>query len=293
MESSIQKCLAFVTVVECGSFTKAAKRLSYSQSGVSRMVADLEGEWKINLLERHRGGVRPTSDGMKMLPFAKRLCEEYENLQVQVDELNGLQSGLIRIATFSSGAALWLPSIIKEFQKAYPNVDYEVMVGDYTEIEQWVLEGRVDCAFLPLPVAPALETIYLARDELLVVMPKDHPLAGAESFPVAALADEPFMLLEKGNGAEVERILRQFDLSPRIRFTTWDDYAIMAMVEKGLGISMLTEMIMRRCPYDIVAKSLDVPAYRDVVLAFRGAASSSLALRRFIEYLPFRAGDEE
>lgn len=288
MEVNLQKCIAFLNVVECGSFTKAAERLSYSQSGISRMIADLESEWKINLLERHKGGVRLTSDGTKVLPYVQSLCEEYNKLRMQVDEINGLQSGLIRIATFSSGASLWLPNIIKEFQKAYPNIDYEVMLGDYTEIEQWILEGRADCGFLPLPVSPALETIFMERDQLLVVMPKDHPRAHDDSFPVAALANEPFMLLERGNGAEVERILQKNDLNPRINFTTWDDYAIMAMVEKGLGISILTEMIMQRCPYDVVAKPLEVPAYRDVVLAFRGKDASSLALQRFVEYLPYR-----
>ena len=288
MEVNLQKCIAFTTVVECGSFTKAAERLSYSQSGVSRMIADLETEWKINLLERHKGGVRLTSDGTKVLPYVKSLCMEYDKLRMQVDEINGLQSGLIRIATFSSGASLWLPNIIKKFQKAYPNIDYEVMLGDYTEIEQWVMEGRADCGFLPSPVNDALETIFMERDQMLVVMPKEHPRANDETFPVAALANEPFMLLERGNGAEVERILKKNGLAPRINFTTWDDYAIMAMVEKGLGVSILTDMIMRRCPYDVVARPLDEPIYRNVVLAFRGKDASSLALQRFVEYLPYR-----
>ncbi len=96
------------------------------------------------------------------------------------------------------------------------------------------------------------------------------------------------MILEKGAGAEVEAILKKRGVHPRVNFTTWDDYAIMAMVEKGLGISILTEMIMRRCPYDVVAKSLDEPVYRDIVLAFKGKDRSSLALQRFIEYLPRR-----
>lgn len=288
MEMNLLKFAAFVQTVEDGSFTKAAERLHYSQSGVSRMIADLEKEWGITLLERHKGGVRLTSDGMKMLPYARSLMEEYGKLQVQVDELNGLQSGLIRIASFSSGASLWLPNIISEFQKTYPNIDYEVLLGDYTEIEAWIQEGRVDCGFLPLPVDPSLETIFMERDELVAVLPRDHPLAAAERFPVASLADEPFMLLEKGAKAEVAAILEKHGVRPRINFTTWDDYAIMAMVEKGLGISILTSMIMRRCPYDVVAKPLDEPAFHDIVLAYRSKESSSLALQRFLEYLPYR-----
>ena len=252
------------------------------------MVADLEADWQVSLLERRKGGVLPTPDGAKILPYVKSLCEEFEKLGVAVDELQGLHSGMIRIATFSSGASQWLPNIIKDFQHAYPNIAYEVMLGDYTEIEQWILDGRVDCGFIPLPVHPSLETVFLERDQMMAVLPLDHPLASRETFPLEALDDEPFMILEKGAGAEVEAIFKERGIKPRVNFTTWDDYAIMAMVEKGLGISILTEMIMRRCPYKVVAKSLEQPVYRDIVLAFRGKERSSLALQRFIEYLPRR-----
>ena len=144
MEANLQKYLAFVTTVERGSISKAADDLHYSQSGVSRMISDLEQEWSVNLLERHKGGVRLTTDGAKILPYAKSLCEEYDKLLQAVDEVRGLQSGLIRIATFSSGASQWLPNIIKDFQAAYPNISYEILLGDYTEIERWIMEGRVD-----------------------------------------------------------------------------------------------------------------------------------------------------
>ena len=288
MDPNILKYRAFAKAVELGSFTKAAEELHYSQSGVSRMVADLEADWQVSLLERRKGGVLPTPDGAKILPYVKSLCEEFEKLEVAVDELQGLHSGMIRIATFSSGASQWLPNIIKDFQHAYPNIADEVMLGDYTEIEQWILDGRVDCGFIPLPVHPSLETVFLERDQMMAVLPLDHPLASRETFPLEALDDEPFMILEKGAGAEVEAIFKERGIKPRVNFTTWDDYAIMAMVEKGLGISILTEMIMRRCPYKVVAKSLEQPVYRDIVLAFRGKERSSLALQRFIEYLPRR-----
>ena len=104
MDMNITKHMAFVKTAEYGSFTKAAEMLNYSQSGISRMIADLEKEWQVTLLERSKTGVKLTSDGMKLLPFAKSVCAEYEKLQMQVDELNGLQSGLIRIGTFSSVA---------------------------------------------------------------------------------------------------------------------------------------------------------------------------------------------
>ena len=288
VDTNIQKYMAFIKAVEYSSFTKAAESLNYSQSGISRMINDLEREWNVTLLERGRAGVRLTSDGMKLLPHAKSVCAEYEKLLMQVDELNGLQSGLIRIGTFSSVATHWLPKIIKAFQKDYPNIDYELLLGDYTEIEEWILDGRVDCGFLRLPTHPELETIFLERDQLMAIIPENHSLANCEKVPIAALCDEPFMLLEKGAKAEVSEIFERCGLKPQVRFITWDDYAIMSMVERGLGISILPQLILKRVPYKIIAKELEVPSYRDIGLALRNTKNASLAVKRFLNYLQYR-----
>lgn len=85
METNISKYLAFVKTVEYGSFTKAAEMLNYSQSGISRMISDLETDWSVTLLERGKSGVRLTSDGTRLLPYVRRVCEECEKLQIQID----------------------------------------------------------------------------------------------------------------------------------------------------------------------------------------------------------------
>lgn len=288
MDMNLQKYLSFVKTVEYGSFTKAAEILNYTQSGVSRMIGDLEKDWNVTLLERSKYGVKPTSDGMKLLPYVQSLCADFDKLKMQLNELNGLQSGLIRVGTFSSVATHWLPKIIKEFQKAYPNIEYEFLLGDYTEIEEWIHTGRVDCGFLRLPTHPDFETVFLQKDRLMAIIPENHPLADRDKFPIAALCNEPFMLLEKGAKAEISEIFERNKLTPNVRFTTWDDYAVMSMVESGLGVAILPELILKRVPYRIIAKELDVPAYRNIGLALRDKKTASLAVKRFIEYLQYR-----
>lgn len=285
MDTNLQKYMAFLKTVEYGSFTKAAEVLHYSQSGISRMIGDLEKEWNLSVLERGRSGVRLTSDGIKLLPYVQRVCREYQNLLEQVDRQCGLETGLIRIGTISSIATHWLPPVIKEFQKDYPNIEYELLSGDYGEIEEWLLTGRVDCGFLLLPASAELEIIPLKRDEMMVIMPQDHPLADCEAFPLKALEEEPFMLLERGEKSEVSQLLSQLDLHPKVRFVTLDDYAIMSMVESGLGISILPNLILRRTPYRIVKKPLAQPAYRELGLAMRDSRTASVAVKKFLTYV--------
>ena len=288
MEVNLQKYKAFIETVECGSFTKAADKLAYSQSGISRMIRELEEEWGVSLLERSRAGVRLTSDGMKLLPYVKNVCAEYQKLQMQADELNGIQSGLIRVGTFSSVATYWLPKMIRECQRLYPHVEFELLLGDYTEIEDWIATGRVDFGFLRLPTRPEFETEFLEQDSLLAVLPERHPLAENERVPVKSLCAEPFILLEKGAKAEIAEIFARCGLKPDVRIKTWDDYAVMSMVELGLGVSILPRLILQRIPYRVASRELDVPAYRNIGLALRDRKNASVAVKRFLEYVCFR-----
>lgn len=280
--------MAFVKAVEYGSFTKAAQSLDYTQSGISRMINDLETEWEVSLFERGRAGISLTSDGLKLLPQLKRICIEHEILMTQIEDLHDMQSGMIRIGTFSSVATHWLPNIIRIFKKDYPKIDFELLLGDYTEIESWIQNGRVDFGFVRLPSKAELETTFLEQDRLLVVIPQNHPLANCKKFPINELLNSPFMLLEKGAKAEISEIFEKHQISPQINFTTWDDYAIMSMVENGLGISILPELILQRIPHKIIAKELEVPAFRNIGIATREQKSLSLASKRFLEYLSYR-----
>ncbi len=289
MEASIQKYQAFLETVRQGSFTAAAQKLDYSQSGVSRMVADLERAWGVTLLERGRGGIHLTADGEQLLPMIQSVCEGDRRLQMQVDDLLGLSSGIIRIGVFSSVATHWLPRVIKHFQEDYPAIEYELLVGVYDEIRRWCEEGRVDLGFLPSTVrSDILETHQVQNDEYLVVLPEGHPLAERESLPVTSLCDEPFILLEKSGDHSVSSLFKAAGVTPQVRFKTIDDYAIMSMVESGLGIAILPSLILTRNPYHIVTRPLEPRAIRTVNVVFRRQEELPLATKRFLSYLDFR-----
>ncbi len=285
MENPLLKYLAFVKTVERGSFTKAAEDLNYAQSSVSKMIADLEKEWGMTLLERSKKGVCLTSAGEQLLPALRKVLNEHRELEEQIDGLKGLETGLVRIGTFSSVAINWLPEIFSQLQKEYPGIEYEMLLGDYEEVEHWIDVGRVDCGFLRLPTATNLDAIPLTNDEYKVVLPPGHAFAVRETVAITQLQQQPFLLLEHGGKTEVSDLLEKYKVNPDIRFTTWEDFAIMAMVEKGMGISILPDLILKRVPYRLEIRSLEEPYYRTIGLAMKNRDHVTPAVRKFMEYL--------
>ena len=291
MENPLLKYLAFVKTAEKGSFTRAAQQLNYAQSSVSKMVADLEQEWDMTLLERSKSGVCLTSAGAAPMPFLRKILSDHREMEAQICRMNGIETGIVRIGTFSSVAIHWLPNLFAALQKDYPGIEYEMLLGDYDEVEQWIDEGRVDCGFLRLPTRPKFDTILLKQDEYQVALPVGHPLAQQEAVDIRALNALPFLLLEHGGKAEVSDLLEQSQVRPDIRFTTWEDFAIMAMVERGMGVGILPDMILRRIPYRLEVRPLKEPYYRSIGLAMKHAAHLTPAARKFIDYLLFREAD--
>ncbi len=288
MENPLQKYLAFVTTVETCSFTKTAEQLGYAQSSVSKMIADLERDWGVALLERGRGGVCLTSSGQQLLPRVRALLQDYQELEGQVQQMHGVQTGVVRVGTFASAAIHWLPNIVSAFQKDYPGIDYELLLGDYDEVERWIEDGRVDCGILRTPKNAALDKILLKNDEYKLVLPVGHPLAALDAVPVEALNDEPFLLLERGGKTEVSDLLERSGVHPKVRFTTWEDFAIMAMAERGMGVGILPELILRRMAYRIEIRPLQTPYYRPIYLAMKNRARLTPAVQKFLDYLKFR-----
>ena len=246
----------------------------------------------MTLLERSKSGVCLTSAGEQLLPFLRKALEGYNELEGQICRMRGLETGVVRIGTFSSVAINWLPNVFSKLQKDYPGIGYEMLLGDYNEVEHWIDGGRVDCGFLRLPTAYDFDTIPLTQDEYKVVLPVGHPLAEKETIPVSVLNDQPFLLLEHGDKTEVSDLLSAYRVTPDIRFTTWEDFAIMAMVEKGMGIGILPDLILKRVPYRIEVRSLTEPYYRSIGLAMKNREHLTPAVQKFVEYLPFRETEE-
>jgi DNA-binding transcriptional LysR family regulator len=282
---SINKYKILIKVVELGSLTKAADFMGFTQSAVSHTINSLEEEFGFLLLNRSRSGVKLTVNGEQMVKTIREILKWNEHLEQEVASIHGLEIGTIHIGTFTSVSVHWLPGILKDFQQDYPNIDFKIKEGNYRQMEDWIAEGKIDCGFLSLPTRDMFDVIPLQKDQMLVVLPTDHPLSSQSVVTISEIEKEPFIMPSKGSDDDINRVLEKASIKPDIKFKVGDDYAIMAMVEKGLGISILPELVLRGQQRNIRIVELEEPSYRSLGIAVNSLKHVSPAVRRFLAYV--------
>ena len=279
----VNKYEAFLKAAELGSLTRAAVELGVTQSAVSHMIGALEEELGFSLLKRGRSGARATAEGERVLPAIRGMLNSREQLEQTAAAIRGLDCGTVRIGTFTSVAVHWLPGMIKRFQADYPNVELKLMNGDYHDVEQWLADGSCDLGFIALPTKQRGKVTALLEDRLLAVVPKDHRLASLPRFPIKEVEHEPFISLLETSDHDARRALDAAGVTPNIRYTTKDDYAIIAMVEQGLGVSIMPELLLSGRTDNVRIMELTPPASRVIGLCLPDADRAGPATTRFAQ----------
>ena len=283
--SRLNKYLALQKIVEYGSFTKAANALGYTQSSISQMIASLEEELSMKLLTRSRYGVKLTLEGAELYPYIERAIYQYRTMLEKAAEIKGLETGVIRVGTVSSVTCHWMPQLIHGFKQQYPHVQFLFHQGDYTLIPEWIATGQIDFGFINPLAVTNLQTQTVKSDQMLAILPQDHPLAKEKTVRLTDLAQEPYILLEEGQYSEPMAAFETAGIVPNIQYTLHDDYAIMTMVEAGLGVSILAELVLRRTNYRITCLPIEPPITRTLAVVYKDKNSLPIASKYFIDYL--------
>ncbi|WP_449443202.1 LysR family transcriptional regulator [Ureibacillus acetophenoni] len=282
---SLVKYEIFSTVVELGSLTRASETLGLSQSAVSHAISSLESEWGFSILNRGRSGIHLTSNGERVLKYIREILKWNEEMAQEIANINGLEIGTVRIGTISSVSIHWLPEIMKMFNEAYPSIEIKLLEGDYDDVENWISTGLVDFGFVSLPTSKHFEAIPLKKDRLLCILSETHPLADENEISFERIKEEPFIKSKKGSDNDLIRVLKENHITPNIKFELSDDQAIISMVENGMGISILPEMVLHRIPANVRKINLEGENYRTLGIASTSFKTLAPATKRFIEYL--------
>lgn len=280
-----RKYEVIIKAAECGNLTRAGEDFGYTQSGVSHMIKAVETEFGFRIFLRGRGGVTLTEEGSRVLPYLREIVKWNERLTQTVGSLNGLIAGTLRIGSFSSIAAHWLPQIIKRFQSDYPNIKIEITEGGTDALEAALEEGAADLALMTCQPGRGFEHYALYSDPFLAILPPEHPLASRGEFPLEAFNGEDFVIVTHSYDYATSRILEEHSLTPNIKFTSRDERTIFSMVENGLGVSILPELVMRGWSGRAVTLPLKPGVTRELAICLPSFAEASPACKRFVAYV--------
>lgn len=264
-----KKLEALLTSARLGSFTRAAQELGYTQSGLTHMMNALEQEVGFPLLERGHYGTRLTARGAQLEPAMRDLVEAAQTLEAQVESIRRQESQWIRVGAYSSMALHWLPAILQNFREGSPDVRVDVQMGGIEELYGWVRTGEVDLAFVSRQDDLKAEFIPLREDTLVAILPPDSRYDTWETFPVSEFEEREFLMPALGFTRDIMPLFRRNHVHPRIRKTTVDDPVVISMVAHGLGVSIMTELIMEGRPQTVKVLPIKPRAYRELGIVVR------------------------
>ena len=273
---------ALVAIVETGSFTDAAVRIGLTRSALSHALANLEAELGVALLERGRGNIAPTTIGNCILRYARDILSNVETIQQEAAAARGLQAGKLSIGIVSSLAASIVAGILRKFRHEYPDIYMVTFEGTGSEVEDWILNGIVDVGFVVRETA-GIESVFIGRDEVRVVVPKDHPLRGQRSVTLDQVTRESFIMpkIACDSFDSTQPAVRQLTLQKQYEAT--EVQTLLAMVREGLGTTILPEMLLSNQVEGLHLLSLTPPLRFRFGVGVHSLRSSSPAARIFIQ----------
>ena len=278
------KCKAFIECIERGSISAAADSLGYTPSAISQLITSLEKELGLKLLVRSQKGVKPTSEGETLLPAFRSYVAREQDIYHIASELKGVVKGNLSIAAYPSVPTNWLPEIVRRFKSEYPGIHINIRESIRENMFQNFEQNTADMGIMVYSEPMPYEWIPLIEIPVLAALPEDHPLAGADKFPIKECENSDFILGSWGREIEILNILEKNDAHPEIKYTTYDTPATLAMVRMGLGISFVNELSARYWNEHLVKLPLDPPQTVTFGVAVPSREHMTNAAKKFLQF---------
>lgn len=267
------KCNALITAIETGSLSGAAETLGYTPSGISRMIASLEAELGTPLLVRGKNGVVPTAEGKEFLPVLAELATLGRTCEEKAAALRGLQSGTLRVGSAYRQLYGPLARILAAFSQRYPGIAIDLVQANSSALAEMLARREADFCIMSHR-AGASRWAPLLTDAMVAVLPPTHPLAHADAYPLRRFAEDSFIEIYPGQESDNSRVLAHFGIGVSPRFTVFDTHAAFALVEAGLGVTMMNAIYAKSSDADVAS----VPVKPSVEVAIGvGLPEASLA----------------
>lgn len=260
---TLHQLRTFKAVADRLSFSAAAEELHLTQPSVSYQVKELEAELGMDLLDRLGKRVQLTEAGKLLYGYARRTLSLLDEAGLALEELRGIARGTLKVGASITVGIYVIPSALGAFKRLHPGLTISLEIANRGQVQDQVLRSELDLAVVGPPLkSPDLSSIPFMEDELVVVAPPNHPLAGRGRISLRDLRDEPFIMREAGSGTRwaVEKAVRRAGVRLQIGMELGSNGAIKHAVESGLGLAAISRY----------AIGLEQASGRLVVLDVRG-----------------------
>ena len=281
-----QKIKILLTAIDKGSLTKAGQVLGYTQSYLTQTMKAFEDEVGFPLLIKTNRGVEPTQEALMLMPAMRRIIKSEEQFEQSMAELLGLHKGTIRIGTYVSTSVYWVPQVIEYFQNNYPEVVFQIEELGHDEMISGLIDGSLDIALMSDPGSrTSIDFIPVLDDPMLLTLPAGHELCRYDYVPVGILKGYPFIMTYKTYDKDPHKVFEEAGFAPEVRYYSRDDFAVLSMVQRGLGLAILPELTINEFPGNYETRMLDPEAYRTLGIGIRSVEYAGPLARFVIKYI--------
>ncbi|HHI3611371.1 TPA: LysR family transcriptional regulator [Bacillus anthracis] len=280
---TITQLQVLIKTIELGSFTKAARVLNMTQPAVSHAISSIESELGVTILIRDkRKGLLVTDVGSRILVHIREILNGVEKIEQEVAMEKGHEVGTIRIGSFPSASAHFLPKMINHFKEKYPNLEVVLCEGTIKEVEDWLVSRVVDIGIVILP-NKEMEIVPLTKGKMVVILREDHPLCKKNAITIRDLENEPIILCKGGYEPPIIDMFKQVNVPLRAEYVISTVTTALNMIQEGLGIAILAELSLTNLPKNVQTRELEPQVWREIALAVPSLGDSSIAVQLFIE----------
>ena len=276
-----KKLEVLMTAADLGSFTKASEVVGYTQSGLTHMMDALEREIGFPLLQRSHNGIQLTEQGAQLMPAIREFLRANANLESQIKAIAEQKNEVIRIAAYASIAMHWMPEILYRFRRLCPEIHVDLRMVDHALEPYELLEkGQTDVIFASRQHYSFCDWVPLYDEKMYAILPKNYPLNRREVFPLQEFSGQEFLMPYGRFDIDVRAVLEPMGVKLNEKRSRVDDETVIRLVGRGLGVSMMTELMIRGRTDDVLCVPVDPPAIRELGMGTHARKKDSDGIRK-------------
>ncbi|MFZ5919116.1 MAG: LysR substrate-binding domain-containing protein [Chloroflexota bacterium] len=284
----------FVTVIDQGGFSAAARALGISQPAATQQLQRLEEALNTRLIERDRRGIAElTVCGKAVLAFARTTVTTYDTLLDELERLRNSVEGRLYLAASTVPGEYLVPRLVAEFRAQYPAVEALVTVSDTKDVVNRVINGECDIGFIGAPLRrPGLTLERLASDTVVLAVYADHPFLDQESVTWEQVVVQPLIMREEGSGTRqtvLQALAAQGLELPlqNVALTLGSTQAVVQAIQDRLGIGFVSQRAISRTPAieqlpTVTINGLDLG--RELFVIYEQSHITTPLLRTFLDF---------